>query len=169
MPEQVQSSVTAPPTQPEASKQSSWTLRRIVIVAAAALGGIIILIFVFGLLLALFSDVEATAARIQIIRDIFFIMIGLEFILIIGAVAILILQIARTTNLVQSEVKPVLKDAQEAVSSAKGTVDFVGKNVTEPIVKTGAFLAGAGVFMREVGGIRRAIRPTRKAKQIEHE
>jgi hypothetical protein len=167
MSEQVQAPVTPP--QPAATKKTSWTMGRIVTVAAAALAGVIVLIFVIGLLLALFSDVEATAARIQIIRDIFMITIALEFILIIGAVAVLILQIARTTNLVQSEVKPVLKDAQEAVSSAKGTVDFVGKNVTEPIVKTGAFLAGAGVFVREVGGIRRAIRPRRKVKASETE
>jgi hypothetical protein len=166
MAQQVQSpAATASAT--ETAKASSWSIGRIVGVAAAVLGGIIVLLFVVGLLFALFSDVDATASRIQIIRDIFIIMMALEFILIIAALAILILQIARLVNLVQTEVRPVLENTQEAVSNAKGTVEFVGKNVTQPVVKTSAFLAGAGVFIREVGGLRRAIRPNQKNKELE--
>jgi hypothetical protein len=142
-------------------------LQRIIVIAAAGLGGVIVLLFVIGLLFALFSDVQATAPRIQIIRDVFIIIMSLEFILIIGALAVLILQVARIVNLLQSEVKPVLENAKETVNSAKGTVEFVGNNVSEPVVKTSAFLAGAGVFIREAGGIRRAIRQNGKGKEIE--
>jgi hypothetical protein len=150
-----------------AKKPSKWTLQRFIIIAAAGLGGIIVLLFVIGLLFALFSDVEATAPRIQIIRDVFVIIMSLEFILIIAALAILILQIARIVNLLQSEVKPVIDNAKETVNTAKGTVEFVGSNVSEPVVKTSAFLAGAGVFVREAGGLRRAIRRNGKGKEIE--
>jgi hypothetical protein len=150
-----------------AQKASQWTLQRIIVITAAGLGGVIVLLFVIGLLFALFSDVQATAPRIQIIRDVFIIIMSLEFILIIGALAILILQVARIVNLLQSEVKPVLDNAKETVNSAKGTVEFVGNNVSEPVVKTSAFLAGAGVFIREAGGIRRAIRRNGKGKEIE--
>ncbi len=150
-----------------AKKVSKWTMQRIIMVAAAALGGVIVLLFVIGLLFALFSDVQATAPRVQIIRDVFIIIMSLEFILIIGALAILILQVARIVNLLQSEVKPVLENAKETVNTAKGTVEFVGNNVSEPVVKTSAFLAGAGVFIREAGGIRRAIRRNGKGKEIE--
>jgi hypothetical protein len=156
------------PTPPIATqKPNRWTMQRIIMIAAAALGGVIVLLFVTGLLLALLSDVQATAPRIQIVRDIFIIVMSLEFILIIGALAILILQVARLVNLLQNEVKPVLENTQEAVNSAKGTVEFVGNNVTEPVVRVGSFLAGAGVFVREVGGIRRAIRRNGKEKEIE--
>jgi hypothetical protein len=148
-------------------KSSKWTVQRIVMLAAGVFGGIIVLLFVIGLLFALFSDVQATAPRIQIIRDLLIIVISLEFMLIVGAFAILILQIARLVNLLQNEVKPVLENTQEAVNTAKGTVEFVGNNVTEPVVRVGSFLAGAGVFMREVGGIRRAIRRNGKEKEIE--
>lgn len=150
-----------------AKTTSKWTLQRIIIIAAAGLGGVIVLLFVIGLLFALFSDVEATAPRIQIIRDVFIIIMSLEFILIIAALAILILQIARIVNLLQSEVKPVIDNAKETVNTAKGTVEFVGSNVSEPVVKTSAFLAGAGVFVREAGGLRRAIRRNGKGKEIE--
>ena len=150
-----------------AKKSTKWTMQRIVVAAAAVLGGIIVLLFVIGLLFALFSDVQATAPRIQIIRDTMIIVIVLEFMLIVGAIAIVILQIARLVLLLQSEVKPVLDNTKDAVNSAKGTVEFVGNNVTEPVVRVGSFLAGANVFVREIGGIRRAVRRNGKEKEIE--
>lgn len=159
-----------PVSEAGAKKQSSkWTFQRIVVLAAAALGGVIVLLFIIGLAFAVFSDVEATAPRFQIIRDTLVIVITLEFIVIVGAVAILVLQVGRLVLLLRSEVKPVLENAQETVNTAKGTVEFVGNNVTEPVVKVGAFLAGANVFVREVGGIRRAIRRSSNGKEKELE
>lgn len=151
----------------EVQPKSGWTLKKIVILAAGVLGGLIILLFILGLLLALFSDVEATAPRIQIIRDIFFIVLGLEFILIIIALAVLILQIARLINLLQNEIKPILDNTQDTVNSAKGTVEFVSSNVTRPIVRAGGFVAGTSVLIRELGGIRRAIRHNGKDRSHE--
>jgi hypothetical protein len=163
-----QTSTTPVPVSAQSTKKSQkWTIQRIITIAAGVLGGIIVLLFVIGLLFALFSDVQATAPRMQIIRDTLIIVISLEFMLIIGSLAIVILQIARLVLLLQNEVKPVLDNTKEAVNSAKGTVEFVGNNVTEPVVRVGSFLAGANVFVREVGGIRRAIRRNGKDKEIE--
>lgn len=142
----------------EVQPKSRWTLQRIVMIAAGVLGGLIILLFILGLLLALFSNVEATAPRVQIIRDIFLIIMGLEFILIILALAVLILQVARLINLLQNEIKPILENTQDTVNTAKGTVDFVSSNVTRPIVRASGFIAGTSVLIRELGGIRRAVR-----------
>jgi uncharacterized membrane protein YcjF (UPF0283 family) len=150
----------------ENPKKSRWPLKRVVMVAAGALGGVILIIFVIGVLLALFGD-NTWPGRIQIIRDIFIIAMTLEVILIIAALAILILQVARLINLLQNDIKPILQNTRETLNSAKGTVDFVGSNVTEPIIRTSSFLAGAGVFIREVGGIRRAIRPSKKERSHE--
>lgn len=152
--------VEPPPTSapPEATEKRSWSIQRITVLAAGILGGIIILIFVIGLLLAIFSDLEPTAARMEIIRNTLMIVVGLELLLIVFALAVLVLQVMRLINLLQNKAKPVLENTQEAVSSAKGTVEFVGNNVTEPVVKAGAFMAGARVFISELGGIRRAVR-----------
>ena len=164
--EQRSETLAPAPIQP-AKKPTRWTIQRIITIAAGVLGGIIVLLFVIGLLFALFSDVQATAPRMQIIRDTLIIVISLEFMLIIGSLAIVVLQIARLVLLLQNEVKPVLDNTKDAVNSAKGTVEFVGNNVTEPVVRVGSFLAGANVFVREVGGIRRAIRRNGKEKEIE--
>lgn len=149
-----------PTEQPPTESTSKWTIQRVAVLGASVLGGILVVIFLIGLALALFADVQPTAARMQVIRDIFIILIGLELILIVASLAVLIVQIARLITLLKSETKPILENAQEATRSAKNTVDFVSTNVTQPIVRVSSFMAGARVMLRDVGGIRRAIRRT---------
>ncbi len=145
-----------PPPEPE--KTSRWTLRRILYIVVGVVIGLILLIFVIGLVLALFTDAEQTAARVQIIRDIFLIILALQGILIVIALAVLILQIARLVNLLQNEIMPILRNTQDTVNTAKGTVEFVGKNVAEPVLAFNGFMAGLGVLFRELFGIRRALK-----------
>lgn len=131
------------------------------------LGGLILLIFVLGVVLALIADPGPTAARIRLLRDIFIIVMALEAIVIIVALATLIVQIARLVNLLQNEVQPIIDNTREATDTARGTAQFVGSNLTEPFIKTSAFLAGARAFTRELGGIRRAVKPTRNGTNQE--
>lgn len=123
--------------------------------------GLILVIFLIGLGLAVFADPGPTAERIRLLRDIFFIVMSLQGIVIIIALAALVVQVARLVNLLNNEIKPILDNAREATDTARGTAQFVGSNVTEPLVQTRSFLAGLRVFLREAGGIRRAIRPSR--------
>jgi len=136
-------------------------------IVAGVVIGLILLIFVTGVLLALLSNVEATAPRVQIIRDIFIIILAFQGILVIAALAILILQIARLINLLQNEIMPILKNTEETVNTARGTVEFVGTNLAEPVVKLNGFLAGLSVLIRELFGIRRALRREQKDEQPE--
>lgn len=137
---------------------SRWTVSRAAKYIAVAVVILVASVFLLGLLLALLTDADTTAARIQIIRDIFIIILALQGILIVIALVVLILQVARLVNLIQNEVMPILRNTQETVDTARGTVEFVGSNLTEPIIRAGGFLAGTRVLLREVGGIRRAIR-----------
>ncbi len=149
-------------TPTEAEIKSKWTVQRIVFISAGALGGIIAIIFVVGLLLAFTSELEITALRIEYFRNLFMIVLGIEGILIVGSIAVLIVQIARLVNMLKRDVQPVLTTAQETVNTAKGTVEFVGDNTVRPIIKASAFMSGVGVVIRDVGGIRRAIRRTKQ-------
>lgn len=137
-----------------------WSPQFIIRIVAGVLALIILVVFVVGIGLALFSDVEQTALTIQVIRDIFIIFLVFQGILIIASLAILILQIARLINLLQNGIMPILKNTEETVKTARGTVEFVGSNLTEPVVKLNGFLAALNVILRELFGIRRAIRRT---------
>lgn len=152
---------TTPPMAAQATQAetgSSWNVTRIAKWVTMAIVAILVLIFLAGLALALFTDATQTASKVQVVRDIVVIMIAIEGILIIVGIAVLIVQIARLVNLLQTGAKPVLDNAATAAKSAKGTAEFVGDNVAEPIIKAGGFFAGLSVFLREIGGIRRAIR-----------
>ena len=144
-----------------------WTFARITKWTSFLLGGLVVLIFIVGLLLALFTNAQDMAPRIQVIRDIIIIIMAIEFILIILALAVLILQIARLINLLQNEIKPILQNTQDTVNSAKGTADFVGHNLAEPLIQIGSFLAGLMTLLRELGGIRRALRPQKRGNNHE--
>lgn len=155
----------APKPAAEAEPKSKWTTQRIVFVSAGVLGTIIVVIFGVGLLLAFSGELEVTALRIQYIRNIFMVVLGLEGILIIGSIAVLTVQITRLVNMVKRDVKPVLTRAQETVNTAKGTVEFVGDNIVRPVIRTSAFLSGLRVVIRDMGGIRRAIRRSKQNGQ----
>ena len=152
-----------PADTPEASSTPSdngRSIQRMITLVAIGIGLLVLGVIVIGVLLALFTDAEQTALAMQVIRDAFIIALALQGILIIMALAILILQVARLINLLQNEIMPILKNTQETVSTARGTVEFVGSNLTEPVVKLNGFLAAITVLLRELFGIRRAIRRT---------
>jgi hypothetical protein len=153
--------LTAQTPATDVKPKSKWTIQRIVFLSSGILGAVIVIIFVVGLLLAFSGELEITALRVEYIRNLFMIVIGLEGILIIGSIAVLIIQIARLVNMLKRDVQPVLTTAQETVNTAKGTVEFVADNSVRPIIRASAFASGVGVVLRDVGGIRRAIRRTK--------
>ena len=151
--------VDHPEEQAAESKGMPWKRTAIIVIVVMLL--LVLLPIVIALLATQGQPLENFAAVIQVIRDVFIIFLALQGIMIILALAVLIAQVARLINLLQSEVKPILKNTQDTVNTAAGTVRFVGKNVTEPIVKVSGFLAGTSVVLSNLFGIRRAIRPAK--------
>ncbi|MBC7870852.1 MAG: hypothetical protein H7Y09_08430, partial [Chitinophagaceae bacterium] len=58
--------------------KSQNNIVRYTLIAAGGLGGVILLIFVVGVVLAILPDPVRTAARVQVVRDAFLIVMGLE-------------------------------------------------------------------------------------------
>jgi len=153
---------TTPPL-PEPEEESGGFMRTIYI-ALGVFMGVIFLIFVLAVVAAVLWGGGEFGDVVAVIRDIMFIFLALEGILIVLALVILIAQVARLVNLVQNEIKPILENTQETVSHARGTVEFVGKNLAEPVMTANRFVAAAGVFTRELFRVRRVLQPTQKAK-----
>ncbi len=149
-------------------QESSFGFTKYLMFAAGGVFIVMVLVLLVGGGISLIGDPEVTAARIGMIRDIFIILLAMEFVLVIIALAILIMQVARLIVMLQNEIKPIMQDTRETVDTAKGTAQFVGQNVTRPVINTSAFLAGAFAFMREVGGIRRAIRHEPQQEENTH-
>ena len=88
------------------------------------------------------------------IRDVFIIVVALESLVIGVALIILIVQLASLINLLQNEVRPILKATTETVNNLRGTAEFLGENVVEPVIKLNSYLAGL-YRMLELMGIRK--------------
>jgi Na+-transporting methylmalonyl-CoA/oxaloacetate decarboxylase gamma subunit len=69
------------------------------------------------------------------VRDIAIIIVALESIFVFILLGILVWQIWRLTKLIQTEVKPVLQDAQETINTLKATTAFMSDNVVQPAAK----------------------------------
>jgi hypothetical protein len=151
---------------PEEEKPAGFNIRRVAMIGAGALIGVILLVFLLGVLLAATNN-ETVSTVVRVLRDIVIILLALEGILIVLALAILILQVARLINLLQTEVKPVLDNAQETMKTAQGTIQFVSTNVAEPVIKASGFVAGASVVIRNLFGIRRAVRRSSRSADLE--
>ncbi|NWG06803.1 MAG: hypothetical protein HXY35_08980 [Chloroflexi bacterium] len=88
------------------------------------------------------------------IRDIFIIVVALESLVIGVALIVLIVQLASLTNLLQNEVRPILKATNDTVNNLRGTAEFLGENVVEPVIKLNGYLAGL-YRMLELMGIKK--------------
>jgi hypothetical protein len=106
-------------------------------------GIVILALIITAAVLLIRSDNETTGR----VRDVFIIIMALESIVIGAALVILIIQLATLINLLQNEVKPIIKNTNDTVNNLRGTVVFLSENVTEPVIKLNAYLAGLKQFM----------------------
>jgi len=118
--------------------------QRLMIAGIVVFGIIIIGLLVTGLVFLLTPNLTSieTVSRL---RDIFIILMALESLLIGLALTILIIQIARLTNLLENEVKPILASTNETISNLRGTSKFLSDNLVEPVIKLNEVIA---VFQR---------------------
>ena len=114
---------------------------------------IILGLLIFALVIAL-TAAEAWQPVIQIFRDIFVLALVLEFILVMLALAILMLQVAALMITLKTEIKPILDHARETAKATRTTARFVSMNAVDPLMQIKSFLAGLLAFLREIIRIR---------------
>ena len=85
------------------------------------------------------------------IRDVFIIVVALESLVIGVALVVLVVQLASLINLLQNEVRPILKATNDTVNNLRGTAEFLGENVVEPVVKLNGYLAGLSRMLELMG------------------
>ena len=111
------------------------------------------IVFLILLILAIIYLLQPTSPTDKI-RDIFIIIVALESLVIGVALIVMIVQLASLINLLQNEVKPILHATNETVNTLRGTAEFLGENVVEPVIKLNGYMAGMS-RMLELMGIRR--------------
>ena len=83
----------------------------------------------------------------------------LESVLVIAAIAILMLQTAGFLIMLKTEVKPILDNARETTRLSKATAQFINSNAVDPLIQIKSFLSGLLAFLRELIRIRNLVDP----------
>lgn len=129
-------------TSPE-KKSKTWLY---ILIGVAIIG-----LLVTGIVLLATADEGTTS----MVRDIFIILMALESIVIGVALVILVVQLAALINLLQNEIKPILKNTSDAVNTLKGTSAFLSNNLTTPVIKINSSVAGLRKLLDLIGLFRK--------------
>jgi len=131
-------------TSPLNRETANLRKQRLAIIGISVIGIIILGLLVTGLVFLL-NPTLTSIDTVSRLRDIFIILMALESLLIGLALIVLIIQIARLTNLLENEVKPILASTNETISNLRGTSKFLSDNLVEPVIKLNEVIA---VFQR---------------------
>jgi len=113
--------------------------------------GVIVLLALLGVAIYFLLQPATPTDKI---RDIFIIVVALESLVIGVALVVLIVQLSSLINLLQNEVRPILKATTDTVNNLRGTAEFLGENVVEPVIKLNGYLAGL-YRMLELMGVKK--------------
>jgi ABC-type dipeptide/oligopeptide/nickel transport system permease component len=121
----------------EATAKETERRQRTIVITAV----IFLIILIAGIVAAVIGLLQPSTPTDKI-RDIFIIFMALESLLIGVALIVLIAQFASLINLLQNEVRPILDATNDTVNHLRGTAEFLGENVVEPVIKLNGYLAG---------------------------
>jgi hypothetical protein len=130
----------------EAAQRETERRQRTIAITAV----IVVVLLIGGIVAAIFGLLQPNTPT-EKIRDIFIIFMALESLLIGVALIILIVQFASLINLLQNEVRPILDATNETVNHLRGTAEFLGENVVEPVIKLNGYLAGMQRMLELIG------------------
>lgn len=135
--------ITPDVSSPETNALTAQQIRRQRWILVGIIAGIILILA--GIIAAVFGLTRDEAITANI-RDIFIIFMAFESLIIGAALVILVIQVASLINLLQNEVKPILKATSDTVNTLRGTTEFLGENLVEPVIKLNSYLAGMRKF-----------------------
>ena len=141
---------TPPPPQltPEQLAELREQERRQKQIMAGVIAVIVILVALLGVAIYFLLQPATPTDKI---RDVFIIVVALETLVIGVALIVLVIQLASLINLLQNEVRPILQATTETVNTLRGTAEFLGENVVEPVIKLNGYLAGLKRMLELLG------------------
>jgi hypothetical protein len=141
----------APQLTPEQLAELREQERKQKVIVSGIISGIALILALLSV--AIYFLLQPTTPTDQI-RDVFIIVVALESLVVGVALIVLIVQLASLINLLQNEVRPILIATNETVNTLRGTVEFLGEEVIEPVMKLSGYLAGL-TRMLELMGIKK--------------
>jgi amino acid permease len=146
----LQNEQTTPPPQltPEQLAEIREQERKQKQIMIGVIAIIVLLVALLGVAIYYLLQPETPTDKI---RDVFIIVVALETLVIGVALIVLVVQLASLINLLQNEVRPILQATSETVNTLRGTAEFLGENVVEPVIKLNGYLAGLKRMLELLG------------------
>ena len=138
----------APPLTPEQLAEARERQRRQRLIVLGVAAGAILIVALLGVMVFWLLQANTPTDKI---RDVFIIVVALESLVIGVALVVLLVQLATLINLLNNEVRPILNATMETVNSLRGTAEFLGENVVEPVIKLNSYLAGLRRMLELLG------------------
>lgn len=139
---------TPPPLTPEQIAAIKEAERKQKLIIASVIGAVILILALLGVAIYFLMQPNTPTDKI---RDVFIIVVALETLVIGVALIVLIIQLASLINLLQNEIRPILDATNETVNTLRGTAEFLGENVVEPVIKLNGYLAGLKRMLELLG------------------
>lgn len=139
---------TPPPLTPEQIAAIKEAERKQKVIIASVIAAVVLILALLGVAIYFLLQPNTPTDKI---RDVFIIVVALETLVIGVALIVLIIQLASLINLLQNEVRPILQATTETVNTLRGTAEFLGENVVEPVVKLNGYLAGLKRMLELLG------------------
>lgn len=105
---------------------------------ALIIAGIVIFLLLAAGTVFMLATSEDTTGKI---RDVFIIFLALQSFIIGVVLIVLIIQMSILINLVQNELKPIIKNTSDTVNTLKGTTSFLSDQLAKPVIRVNSFFA----------------------------
>jgi heme/copper-type cytochrome/quinol oxidase subunit 2 len=125
---------------PKAGRSTIWFV----------LAAILLLVLVVGIVFAVTAMVR-NPQQTETIRDIVIIFVAVEALLIGLALIVLVIQIARLTDLLRNEIGPILESTNDTLGNLRGTSRFLSENMVKPVIKANSSLAAVRRIVELLG------------------
>jgi len=113
--------------------------------------GVAVLLVVLAIVAALVVLAVRNPTHTQTFRDIAIIALAAESGLVGLALIVLIVQVARLTNMLEYEIKPILENTSDAVKTVRGTAAFMSEHMVSPVIRVSSYASGFGRLAGAVG------------------
>ncbi len=142
------------------TQEGGPAIQRYLLIGLGGFAAVVVVGLIIGIIGAVINS-DGVANFFRILRDFFIIVLALQGILISVALVVLVLQVSALVNLLRNEIKPIVDETRETMTTIRGTAEFVSKNVTSPVIRASSAVAGARALIGELSTLRRNTTSTR--------
>ncbi len=142
---------SAPGAQPELEQSRSSTSAEPLLGKKYVFIGVAVLVLALALIAVLVVLAVRNPTHTQTFRDIAIIGLAAESGLVGLALIVLVVQVARLTNMLEYEIKPILENTSDTVKTVRGTAAFMSEHMVSPVIRASSYASGFGRLAGAVG------------------